>query len=138
MRQMLATMLLVLGTTAFSACSSDEAGPDEHTPSSARLFGPTGQELTPAVQLARGQTVRVEVRFYDSNGALEAGLDADHYAAVVFTPGTLATVTAVAGQRFVFDVTAQNAGGSGQVQLNFGHDAAADEASFGPFAVTVP
>lgn len=49
-----------------------------------------------------------------------------------------ATVASVSGQRFFCDVTAQNTAGTGQVRLDFGHDAAADEASFGPFSVSIP
>ena len=138
MKRFLITAAAIASLTVSSACSKDETGPDEHTPISAKLFGPAGQELTPSVQLARGQTIRVEIRFYNANAALETGLEAEHYAAVVFTPAVLVTVAGVSGQRFFFDVTAQNAAGTGQVQLNFGHDAAADEASFGPFTVSVP
>lgn len=43
------------------SCGSETA-PDEHSPASARLFA-AGQEITPNLVLARGQTVRIEVRF---------------------------------------------------------------------------
>ena len=122
---------LVLG-----ACSSDEATGHGHTPHEAKLFvGAT--ELTAPYQLDAGQTVRVEIKFYDHDGAELVGLDADHFSAIVFSPNTLATVAAVAGEPFQWDVTAQAAAGSGTVSVNWGHDAAADDLSFGPFNVDV-
>ena len=119
-------------------CSSNEAGPDEHVPHSAKLYGPTGAELTPVVALTRGQTLRVAIRFFDEQGTQETDIEADHYALLTFAPGTLATAAPVAGKRFTFDVTTPNAAGTGSVTVGFGHDAAADEASFGPFTVTIP
>ena len=134
-RLMVAALIAAMPLAA--GCGGDETGPDEHVPHSAKLFGPTGTELTPAVTLARGQTVRVEVRFYDDQGAQETDIESEHYAQFTFSPATLATVAAVAGKRFTFDVTAQNAAGTGSVTVGFGHDLAADEASFGPFTVGV-
>lgn len=96
-----------------------------------------GAELTPNVTLARGQVVRVEIRFYDDAGARETDIESDHFAALTFAPGTLATPVVVAGKRFTFDLTVPNAAGTGSVTVRFGHDAATDEASFGPFPVTV-
>jgi hypothetical protein len=118
------------------SCGSETA-PDEHSPASARLFA-AGQEITPNLVLARGQTVRIEVRFYDGGGELMTGLEAEHFAALTFSPASLAGIAPVSGLRFFFDVTPQNVAGTGQVRVGFGHDAAADELSFGPFPVTVP
>ena len=87
--------------------------------------------------LARGQTVRIEVRFYHDDGDLLTGIE-DHFAGLSFAPSALATVVRVAGTNYSFDVTAQNAAGSGTASVGYGHDAAADELSFGPFQVTVP
>lgn len=122
---------LVLG-----ACSSDEATSHGHTPHSAKLFVGAA-ELTEPVQLDAGQTVRVEIKFYDHDGAELVGLDADHFSAIVFTPNTLATAAAVTGEPFQWDVTAQGSAGAGTVTINWGHDAAADDLSFGPLDVDV-
>ena len=97
---------------SISPASCRRVIPDEHVPHSAKLFGPTGTELTPDIE-------------------------SDHYASLTFAPGTPGTVRAVAGKRFTLDVTTQNAAGTGSVTVGFGHDVQADEASFGPFAVTV-
>ena len=93
--------------------------------------------MTPNVTLARGQVVRVEIRFYDDAGAQETDIESDHFAALTFAPETLATLVVVAGKRFTFDLTVPNAAGTGSVTVRFGHDAATDEASFRPFPVTV-
>ena len=129
-----AALLLFAG-----GCSDDETAPEEgHTPASARLFGPTGTELTPAFTLAQGQTLRIEIRYYAADGDLITGIESEHYSRLTFTPGTLVTVAAVSGQRFFWDVTAATAAGGGSIMVGYGHDAEADEHTFGPFGVTVP
>jgi hypothetical protein len=126
---------LLAATVAAIACGS-ETEPEDHTPASARLFV-SGQEITPNLVLTRGQTVRIEVRFYHDEGDLITGIE-DHFAGLNFAPSVLAAVVRVAGTNFSFDVTAQTAAGSGTASVGYGHDAAADERSFGPFQVTVP
>ena len=129
---------LIFSLVGAVACDSTEVSSHDHTPVSAKLFIAGGQELTPNVQLARGATVLVEVRFFDAGGALITGLEPDHATAVTFTPATLATVAPVTGHKFHFDVTAQNAAGSGTVRLGYGHGTSTSELSFGPFPVTIP
>jgi hypothetical protein len=132
------TKLSFLLTAALVATAcGDEPTSHGHTPASAKLFA-AGQELTPNLVLTGGQTVRIEVRFYHEDGEQITGIETDHFAGLSFAPATLATVTPVTGQHFFFDVTVQNAAGSGTVTVGYGHDAAADELSFGPFQVTVP
>ena len=133
---MTAKLSFLVVAAVLAACGSETA-PEDHTPASAKLFA-AGQELTPNLVLTRGQTVRIEVRFYHTDGAQITGIETAHFAALAFSPATLATVAPVAGQHFFFDVTAQNAAGSGTVSVGYGHDAAADELTFGPFQVTVP
>src|SRR5690606_29792238 len=77
---------------------------------------------------------RMEVRLYDDAGNQITGLEAAHQSAVSFTPATLASVQAVAGQPFQWDVTADSAGGTGTASVGYGHDAP-DEKIFGPFVV---
>ena len=118
-----------------AACDSTESNaPHGHDPVAARLFV-NGTEITPTVALAGGSTVRVEVRLYDDEDAEITGLVTDHFTALSFSPGALATVQAVAGNSFAWDVTADSAGGTGTLSVGYGHDAAADEKVFGPFAV---
>jgi hypothetical protein len=64
-------------------------------------------------------------------------LEDGHFSSLTFSPAGLATIAAVAGEPFMVDVTPQAAPGAGNVTVGYGHDAAADEDSFGPFAVTV-
>jgi hypothetical protein len=130
--------MLMLGF-ALGACSSDEAAaPQEnHTPASAKLFVNDVDE-TADLTLAAGAVTRVVVTFYAEDGDEITGIEADHYAALTFTPGTLATAVEDPDAHFAFDVTAQGAAGTGTVIVGWGHDAAADDLTFGPFDVTVP
>ncbi len=135
LRPLSATVLL--GTVLLAAaCSSDESSaPHGHTPHTVKVFD-GASELTEPVQLTAGQTVRVEVKFYDDEGGELVGLDADHVADVAFTPAGLASVAAVAGEPFQFDVTAQGTPGSGTFTVGWGHDDPTDLV-FGPFDVDV-
>jgi hypothetical protein len=120
---------------AVAGCGTEPAS-EGHTPASARLFSSTG-ELTPTVTLSPGVTVRIEVRFYHDDGDEITGIEDEHFSGLTFSPGTLATVTPVSGHHFQFDVVPQGAAGTGTVTVGYGHDAEADELSFGPFTVTI-
>jgi hypothetical protein len=122
---------------ALAACGGDEAPPEEgHHPHSAVLFI-AGNEVTNALVLPAGETVRIEIRFFDDGGDEITGIEAEHFAALTFDPTTLATTQDVDGQHFQKDVTAQGDIGAGNYTVGYGHDEAADEESFGPFPVTV-
>lgn len=126
---------LLAAFVAIAACNGDEATSHGHTPHSVKVFdGVT--ELAEPYQLSASQTVRVQVKFYVKDGDELVGLDADHVASLTFAPGGLATVAAVAGEPFQFDVTAQASAGSGTVTVGWGHDAP-DALTFGPFDVDV-
>lgn len=129
-------LVLCLGV---GACNSDEAAAPAHThtPDSAKLFVNDVDE-TANLTLAAGASTRVVVKFYAADGDEITGIEADHFASLTFAPGTLATAVEDAAAHFEFDVTAQAASGTGTVVVGWGHDAAADELSFGPFDVTVP
>lgn len=129
---------LAVSLAATAACDSTEETSHGHTPASARLFSVGGPEFTPNVQLVRGGLHLFEVRFYDAGGTLITGLEADHATSLTFSPATLATVTPVTGHKFYFDVTAQNAAGTGTVAVGYGHGTSTSELSFGPFTVTIP
>ena len=129
--------VLLLGVTV-AACSEDEAtAPESHTPASAKLFV-NDVDMTADLVLPAGATTAVEVRFYAADGDEITTIEADHYASLTFSPGTIATPVARVDQHFTFDVTAQGSAGTGTVDVGYGHDAAADELTFGPFPVTVP
>ena len=126
---------LLLAPFVVSAC--DEMAPEEgHHPHSAKLFV-GGTELTPDIVLVANGPVRVEVRFFAEDGDdISDAIEVDHFTSLTFTPGTLATVTDVLGASFQKNL-AVGAPATGTVTIGYGHDAAADEESFGPFTVTV-
>jgi len=123
---------------AIGACSSDEAvAPENHTPASAKLFV-NDVDMTSDLVLPAGAVTTVEVRFYAADGDEITGISDTHYAGLAFTPAALATGVGQVDAHFFIDVTAQGSAGTGTVSVGYGHDAAADELTFGPFPVTVP
>lgn len=127
---------LALGAALY-ACGGDETAPEEgHTPASAAVFV-GGIDVTGALVLPAGETVRVEVRFFNDHGEEIAGIDATHFASLTFTPGTLATVADVDGEHFQKDVAGGAEAGTGTYTVGYGHDEAADELSFGPYDASV-
>ena len=134
-----AVALLVTMVGILTACSSDETTAPEtgHTPASVKLFV-NDVDVTADLVLAADATTRVEVRFYDDHGDLITGIEEHHHTAMTFTPSTLAVAASVPDHNFQLDVTAQSTSGAGTVMVGYGHDAAADELTFGPFTVTVP
>ncbi|MEZ4455284.1 MAG: hypothetical protein R2882_01855 [Gemmatimonadales bacterium] len=134
MKHLVAAALVLLAGSACGTEPDPEAG---HTPASAKLFNASGTEMTPALTLAAGATVRLEVRFYADDGDQITGLEAEHSAGLTFAPEALASAAPVAGQKFFFDVTAQAGAGTGTVSIGYGHGTDTDEESFGPFTVTV-
>lgn len=125
-------------TLTIGGCSSDEAAaPHDHTPASAKLFV-NNVDVTANLVLPAGAVTRVVVKFYHDDGDEITGTEADHYAALTFTPGALATPVAVVDHHYQFDVTAQASAGVGTVLVGWGHEVAADDLTFGPSPVTVP
>jgi hypothetical protein len=118
------------------ACSSNETGPDVHTPTTVKLFV-NGVDETADLILPAGATTLVVVKFYDQHGDEMTTIETEHFSTLTFTPAALATPADVAGHHFQHNVTAQAADGTGTVMVGFGHDALADEDSFGPYPVTV-
>lgn len=127
----------LLATIALAGCGEDEAAaPHDHTPASAKLFV-NDVDVSTDLLLVAGTVTRVEVRFYHDDGDEILGTELDHYAALTFTPGALGTPVMLVDNHFAFDVTAQAGAGTGTVLVGWGHEAAADDLSFGPFPVTV-
>jgi hypothetical protein len=118
------------------ACSNSETGPDVHTPTSVKLIV-DGVDRTADLTLPAGAASLVVVKFYDQHGDEMTTIETEHYSTLTFTPADLAALAVVAGHHFQHNVTAQAAAGAGTVMVGFGHDAMADEYSFGPFTVTV-
>ena len=63
--------------------------------------------------LDAGAVTRVEVRFYHDDGDEILGTELDHFAALNFTPGALATPVMLVDNHYAFDVTAQAGGRDG-------------------------
>jgi hypothetical protein len=130
-------MALLAGVLATTACGNGtETPPETHAPVSAALEV-NGVLSSDNFVFLVGAAVPVEVKFYDDEGAEITGIDDDHFATITFAPSTLATVADVAGEHFHKTVTGGGETGSGTLTIGYGHDEAADELSFGPFAVSV-
>jgi hypothetical protein len=121
---------------AFSAACGDETAPtgDDHTPTSYKVLI-EGTEASAPYTFVAGQTVRVQLKFF--NAALEDldDVESGHFAALRFSPASLATAAPVADHHFQFDGTGGTAG-AGTVEIGYGHDAQADEHSFTADAAT--
>lgn len=139
-RRVLTRLLLpsaLLAVVSLGACSDDEAAaPHDHTPASAKLFV-SDVDVSANLLLEAGAATLVEVRFYAEDGDEILGTELDHFAALTFTPGALATPVMLVDNHYAFDVTAQAGAGAGTVLVGWGHEATADDLSFGPFTVTV-
>jgi hypothetical protein len=92
--------------------------------------------VTAPYSFTAGQTVRVQLKFFNASGEDLDAVESTHFAGLSFAPGTLATVVAVVGHHYQFDLTA-GAVATGTLLVSFGHDAAADEKSFPAVAVSI-
>lgn len=118
-------------------CSDEAVAPEEsHTPASVKLFV-NDVDVTANLVLGTNEVTRVEVRYYAADGDLITGIEDHHHTALVFDPVTLATTENVVDFNFRKDVTGQATAGTGTVMVGYGHEAAADELTFGPFPVSV-
>jgi hypothetical protein len=133
---MMRVVPLLLTAGLLAGCGSEEMTGHDHTPATAALFV-GGVDVTDDLTLAAGQVTEVEVRFFAADGDEIVGIEDEHYSSLVFSPGSLATAVYATGRHFLLEVTAQASAGTGTVTVGYGHDAAADELTFGPFDVTV-
>ena len=131
------SLVAPLALVVLAACGSDETAPsaDDHTPVSYTLLV-NGNPRTPPYTFVVGQTVRVQLEFVNSAGENLDDVEAQHFAGLIFNPGSLAIAGRLSNHHYQFDVTGQSAG-SGTLQVSFGHDELADEKSFPEAAVTV-
>jgi hypothetical protein len=131
----LAVMLLVLG---FAACGDESPDENHDVPANARLFL-NGVDVSDPGPLGLGanQTVRVEVKFFNSADEEITGIEDEHFARVNVLPEGLVTVSNVEGENFQKDITAGAEGGTGTYTIGYGHTASADERSFGIYDIVV-
>jgi hypothetical protein len=128
--------LLVLTAFLATACSDNEAPPDEdHVPESYSIqlnSLPTSEPYT----LVEEQTVRVRIKFFNAAGEDLDEIEDSHFGGLAFNPASLATVTRVPGLNYEFEVTGATPG-TGTLRVSYGHTAEADEYTFETAAVTV-
>jgi hypothetical protein len=118
------------------ACGGDEAqSTEDHTPVSYTIFV-DGTETAPPLTLTEGETVRVRLTFFNAADEDLDDVESAHFGGLVFEPAALATVARVSDHHYQFDVTGGTPG-SGTVQVNYGHDEAADEHTFELIAAAV-
>jgi hypothetical protein len=127
--------LTIALTTALACDSTESNGPDDHTPASYQILV-AGALRTAPYGFTAGQTVRVQLKFFNAAGEDLDDVESTHFAGLTFAPGTLATVVVVAGHHYQFDLTA-GAVATGTLTVSFGHDAAADEKVFSAVAVAI-
>ena len=127
--------LLLAGVLA--ACGDDEtpAGTEDHTPATYSVLL-DGTETEPPFTLTEGQSVEVQLKFFNAEEEDLDIVESDHFGGLTFNPTSLATVTRDPLHNFRFTLTGGTPG-TGLVQVSFGHDEAADERPFDPVGVTV-
>jgi hypothetical protein len=119
-----------------SACGGDEpTGNDNHTPESYEALI-DGQPVNPPLRLVAGQTVRLQLKFFNADDEDLDNVEGTHFARLTFSPLSLATATRVPGHNYQFDVTGGSEG-TGSVVVGFGHSEAADEHTFSAATVIV-
>ena len=137
------TLKLLATTVAFAftlaACSSDETGGEGHgTPETVKLFDTaTNTEMTVPYELPSGTTTRVTVHFYDSDGddISQELIDTGHFTKLTFGSVAFATNAPVTGEVFQRDVTVfADPTETSTVTIGYGHNADADDLSWGPYA----
>jgi hypothetical protein len=127
-RKPIVLFLFVVLALATACGGGDETAPTaDHTPVSYNvLFNEIA--AGPPYTFVVGQKVRVRLKLFNAAGDDLDNVEAEHFAALTFSPAGLVTVTRVPGHTYQFDVTGVNAG-TGTLQVGFGHDEQADEVS---------
>jgi hypothetical protein len=122
-------------TTVVTACSDNEAPPDEdHTPVSYTI---QVNDLPVSEPYTFGSgTVRVRIKFFNAAQEDLDEVESSHFAGLTFEPASRATAVRLADHHYQFDVTG-GAPGAGTLQVSYGHDEQADEHIFEPAAITV-
>ncbi len=131
----------VLGLLVISAggCGDDETAPTGHSSPEAAVLVINGESFAQneTIALATGELVNVEVQLLDEHGDVILDIEDEHFVKLDFTPVGLGTTVDVPDHHFQKILTTQAAPGTGTINVGYGHDADADERSFGPFNVTV-
>lgn len=125
-----------LSVATITGCGDTEAPSlTDHTAVTYNLLV-SNVAVTAPYTFTAGQTVRVRIKFFNLTQQDLDPVEGEHFGGLTFNPTSLATVARVAGHNFQFDVTGGTAG-TGTLQVGYGHDEPADEATFDPEAVTV-
>lgn len=119
-----------------------EFGPFEieltHEVARAEIFGPTGEQLSPEVELPFGRTIRIESRFFGCAGDHLSDLPERQSILIFWSDAESVEVQAVPGERFMRDVTARApVGTTGQMIISYGSADHPNLQLFGPFSVRV-
>jgi hypothetical protein len=119
-----------------AACGDDEVtGIEDHTPAEYEVLV-DGEVAVAPFDFTIGQTVRVQLKFFNDAGEDLDAVEDSHFGGLTFEPSTLVTVTRVADHNYQFDVTGGTPG-SGTVTVGYGHSDSADEHEFPAEEVTV-
>lgn len=123
---------LLVTATLVAACSdSNEPPAEDHTPVRVELAVNGVAMADDTVRLTAGGSDTVRVTFYNAG---DENLDAhedDHYSALTFLPATGLTATIDSTHHFRHEVVNTVAAGTtGDIDIGYGHDAAADEYTF--------
>jgi hypothetical protein len=134
---LLARTLPLAALVAIIACSDNESPPvdGDHTPVEYDLLV-NGLPATVPYTFTAGQTVRVQIKFFNEAGEDLDEVESSHFGGLNFEPASLATVERVADHNYQFDVTGGTAG-TGTLEIGFGHEDTADEVTFPSEPVTV-
>ena len=122
--------LLTAGTAVMVLACGDSTAVDDHTPIGYTiLVNGIQTQVFPA-----NRSSLVQIRFRNAAQQVLDDLEPTHFAALSFTPTSLATVARVPGHNFQFEVTGGPVA-EGTAVIGFGHDEQADEVVFDPVGV---
>ena len=132
---------LTIGYGHWGRGDEREFGPFEVQPvgevGSFEVFGPNDEQLTPEVRLPFQETIRIEVRLFACDGQ-QITVPANRSILIYWSDPELVDAEPVAGERFVFDVTAlQPVGTTGQMSIGWGTDQRPALRVIGPFSLEI-
>jgi hypothetical protein len=132
----LACLFPVALTAIVAACGGDEPqGVEDHTPTSYNILV-NGVAVSAPYTFTVGQTVRVQIKFFNAAQEDLDAVEAGHFGGLTFNPASLVTAVRRQEHHYQFDVTGETPG-TGTLHVSFGHDEQADEHVFDPVQVTV-
>lgn len=128
----LAPSALLLTGALLAACSdSTEPPAEDHTPVRLELAVSGAAMADDTVRLTAGGSDTVRISFFNAGDEdLDAHED-DHYSSLTFLPATGLTSTIDSTHHFRHEVVNTAAAGTtGDIDIGYGHDSAADEHTF--------